>query len=76
MPKMQRAHPEIGESFSPWPCTVKPGASANAAGGLISQLFSFREPGQYTVVVSRRAGGPSGPEISSNPLTITVTPPA
>ena len=52
-------HPEIGETFSPWPCIIKPGASAHAAGGLISQIYSFKEPGRYTVVVSRHIGGSS-----------------
>ena len=87
VPKIRRKHPEIGEDRSPWPCTIKPGETAHAAGGLISILYDFHRVGTYTIQVSRpiwgdnQRPGTAGkvennePEVKSNVITITVVGP-
>jgi len=74
-PKIIRKHPEIGEEFSTWPCIIKPGESASSAGGLISVLYDFNRPGEYTIQVERPAVfAPNNPYIKSNTITIAVLP--
>lgn len=87
VPKIGRKHPEIGESGSAWPCVIKPGGTAHAAGGLISILYDFHRPGKYTIQVSRpvwgddQRPGTAGkvenhePKVVSNTITITVVGP-
>jgi len=87
VPKIRRKHPEIGEDGSLWPCVIKPGGTAHAAGGLISILYDFHRPGKYTVQVSRPIWGDdqrpntfgkvedSHRGIKSNIITITVVGP-
>lgn len=69
-----------------WPCVIKPGQTATAAGGRISVLFDFSRPGKYTILVSRGVWGDenrpgtfersSGYKyfVKSNILVVTVLP--
>jgi hypothetical protein len=76
VPKIVKKHPEIGETFSTWPCRLKPGETATAAGGLISRLYDMSRPGQYTIQVSRSiSDNPKDGVVKSNKITITVTEP-
>lgn len=72
--KVLRSHPEVGETFSVWACSVKPGETANAAGGIISRLYDMRRPGRYTIQVSRAiSDNPKDGVVKSNKITVTVT---
>jgi hypothetical protein len=87
VPKIKRKYPEIGETFSSWPCIIKPGETSRPSGGLISILYDFHRPGKYTIQVSRPVLGDdqrpgtamtvhnNNPEIKSNIITITVVGP-
>ena len=87
VPKVKRKYPEIGETGSSFPCIIKPGESAHAAGGLISVLYDFTRPGKYTIQVSRPVWGDdqrpgtvgtiqnNRPGVKSNTITITVVGP-
>lgn len=74
VPKIAKKHPEIGETFGVWPCSIKPGETASAAGGLISVLYDLTRPGRYTIQVSRPVSedDPKSPVIYSNKVTITI----
>jgi len=73
--KIAKKYPEIGETFSSWPCVLKPGQSANAAGGRISNVYDFSRPGEYSIQVARFvAGDPRGTMVKSNTITVTVLP--
>jgi hypothetical protein len=73
--KIARKHPEIGESFSFWPCSIKPGQTASAAGGLITVLYDLTRPGRYTIQVSRPISDqdPKSGVVYSNKIIVTVT---
>jgi hypothetical protein len=74
-PKVVRNHPEIGETGSIWRCVIKPGETATAAGGRISQLYDFSRPGKYSIQVRRHAAFDARSDvIKSNTLVITVVP--
>ena len=88
VPKIKRKYPEIGETGSIFPCIIKPGESAHAAGGLISALYDFSRPGKYTIQVSRpvwgddqrpgtagTAGHDNQADVRSNIITVTVVGP-
>jgi len=87
VPKIKRKYPEIGETGSLSPCTIKPGGSAHADGGLISILYDFSRPGKYTIQVSRPVWGDdqrpgtagtvqnNQADVKSNIITITVVGP-
>jgi hypothetical protein len=69
-------HPEIKETFSIWPCVLKPGESTSKDDNLISKLYDLSRPGKYVVQVSRFISGARKEEgvVKSNTITITVTP--
>ena len=70
--KLQRKHPDVGESGSFHPCTLAPGKSTNWVEERIGATYDLSQPGTYNVQVWRK--GTEGNEIRSNTLTITVTP--
>jgi hypothetical protein len=71
--KVVKKHPEIGETGSIWRCILKPGQTAQAAGGEISVLYDFSRPGKYSIQVSRFVKrDPNSEVITSNKITITV----
>ncbi len=75
VPKIARKHPEIGETSSIWPCVLKPGQSANAAGGRISNVYDLSRPGEYSIQVSSFvARDPRSDVVRSNVITVTVLP--
>ncbi len=85
-----RPVPKIEKKYhggaSIWRCTIKPGETANAAGGLISVLYDFSRPGKYTIQVSRPVWGDdqrpgtvgtvqnNQPDVKSNIITVIVVP--
>jgi hypothetical protein len=74
-PKIVKKHPEIGETGSIWRCVIKPGETATAAGGRISQLYDFSRPGKYSIQVSRHVAFDAHSDVvKSNTIVITVVP--
>lgn len=74
--KRTRKHPEIGETFSSWPCVLKPGESTSEDDSLLSSLYDMTRPGKYSVQVSRYISGDRKENgvTKSNMITITVNP--
>lgn len=72
-PKRIKKHPEIGDEFSAYPCTVQPGETADITAGAISRLFDMTQPGKYEVQASRTVmiDGKSY-LIKSNKITVVV----
>jgi len=71
--KVVKKHPEIGENLNIWPCTLKPGETAPAAGGEISALYDFSRPGKYSIRASRHITRDANCGIiNSNTITIAV----
>jgi hypothetical protein len=74
-PKVVRNHPEIGETGSIWRCVIKPGETATAARGRISQLYDFSRPGKYSIQVWRHEAFDARSDVvRSNTLEVTVVP--
>lgn len=74
-PLVVRRHPEIGETGNIWPCTIKPTETAEAAGGRISVLYDFNQPGKYKIQVARHSSfDAESPLIKSNVVNVTVLP--
>ncbi|MGC2547777.1 MAG: hypothetical protein WA426_18170, partial [Silvibacterium sp.] len=68
-------HPHVGPTSSIWPCLLKPGETGSNAGGLISAIYDFSRPGEYTIQVERHTAFDSkSPLVKSNTITITVLP--
>jgi hypothetical protein len=75
-PKVIRPHPEIGETFSSWPCTLSPGESTTMDDTLISKLFDMSRPGTYSITVTRFISGNRKEDglVKSNILKVMVRP--
>jgi hypothetical protein len=72
--KVVRAHPELGPAASYQGCNLPPGKS-HTSGSLLSRIYQFNQPGEYTIQVSRPdTGNPGGGIVKSNTITITVLP--
>jgi hypothetical protein len=71
--KVVLEHPElVAPSYQG--CTLPPGES-KTSGALISHVYQFGEPGEYTIQVSRLdEGNPGRFFVKSNNITITVLP--
>lgn len=67
-------HPELGSTGHGWPARiVKPGASIDI-GDRINGLYDLRQPGQYTIRLSRAIGDdPKAGLVKSNTITVIVT---
>ena len=74
--KAVRKHPEIGETFSSWPCVLKPGESTSEDENFLSPVYDMTRPGKYSVQVSRYISGGRKEDglVRSNKITITVIP--
>ena len=72
--KVVRPHPELSESYSFRPCDLRPGQS-KTANTLLSRLYQFDQPGEYTIQVSRPdSRNRRGADVKSNTITVTVLP--
>lgn len=72
--KVVRPHPDLSATYNFRPCDLRPGQS-KTADTLLSRIYQFKEPGEYTIQVSRPdTGNPGGGVVKSNTITITVLP--
>jgi hypothetical protein len=75
LPESHRNVPEESNGGNGRPRLLKPGATAEAIGGFISNHYDMSGPGQYTIQVSRRvSANPKDGVVKSNKITITVLP--
>jgi hypothetical protein len=75
VPKKTFAHPEIGSTGHGWAARIlKPGASTDVLTDRITGLYDLRQPGPYTIQLSRAITGDfKGGEVKSNTITVMVT---
>lgn len=64
----------IPQTFDTFPCVLKPGQTSEPTGGVLTSLYDFSRPGEYTVQVMRSISAVGKQIAKSNIVTITILP--